>query len=62
MTVKELKIALADKPNDWPVYFRRIAPYCGNIEEVGAVNEDIYGSFGEILDCVIIEPYKDNSD
>ena len=61
MTIKQLKAAIRDMPDNLPVYFRRIAPFCGNIEEVGAVNEDKLSSFGKLYPCVIIEAEPDEA-
>jgi hypothetical protein len=43
------------------VFFRRIAPICGNIEAVGKVSQDKFSSWGFIDSCIIFEPYKDDN-
>ena len=62
MTIAQLKKAIVDMPDDWPVYFRRVAPLCGNIEEAGTVNADKYAFFGGLYDCAIIEPCRDDEE
>ena len=60
MTIKELKSAISEMPDDWTVYFRRVAPVCGNIEEAGSINADKSAFFGTEYPCAIIEPCKDD--
>jgi len=62
MTIKQLKATIANMPDEWPVYFRRIAPLCGNVEEAGTINADKYSSFGTLYPCAIIEPVKDDEE
>lgn len=59
MTVSDLLNAIKDLPGDLPVFFRRVAPVAGNIEEAGFANLDKFASFGVTFPCVIIEPMKD---
>jgi len=60
LKVKDLKKLLEDKPDDLPVYFRRIAPITGNIEEVGGCELSQVSFFGCVDECVIIEPMSDD--
>lgn len=62
MSVKDLRSAIKDLPDDLPVYFRRIAPFIGNIEEAGSANLDKFASFGSEYPCLIIEPMKDDDE
>lgn len=59
LTVGDLKKALANIPDEHPVYFRRVALICGNIEEAGSVVLSEYGFFGRLFPCVIVEPMQD---
>jgi hypothetical protein len=59
MTVKELKIALEGKPDDYEIFFRRVVPICGNIEAAGKVIQSTYQTFGIVVPCLIVEPYTD---
>jgi len=59
MTIKELKLAIAKMPDEWPVYFRRVAPVLGNIEEAGSIRADRYAFFGSEYPCAIVEPFED---
>lgn len=56
LTAATLRKAIANVPDDTPVYFRRVAPFCGNIEEAGAANLDQIAAFGLLYPCVIVEP------
>ena len=56
LTVKSLRAALDGMPDDLPVFFERVLPICGSIEEAGAAVKDQYGSFGQVHPCVIIRP------
>ena len=62
MTVKQLRDALAGMSDDLPVFFRRVAPICGNIEEAGSARVDRFGFFGQSLPCVIVDPMHDEDD
>lgn len=59
LTVKDLKKILEEYPDELEVFFRRVAPICGNIEAAGFVNKDKYSTFGQIVPCIIIEPMSD---
>ena len=59
MTVKELRQLLHDKPDDLEVFFRRVAPICGNIESVGKIEQTTFSTFGVEVPCIVIEPYPD---
>lgn len=59
ITVGQLKAAIEQLDDSLPVFFRRVAPVCGNIEEAGQVMESTYGFFGKSLPCVIIGPMED---
>lgn len=60
LTVKQLKEAIESLPDDLPVFFRRIAPLCGNIESAGDAKLDEYAFFGMTAPCLIIEPIGDD--
>lgn len=60
LTVGELKKQLEQFPDDLEVFFRRVAPVCGNIESAYNVSKDTYAFFGQTIPCVIIEPSKDD--
>lgn len=60
--LKQIVNDKSDVPDDTPIFFRRVAPLCGNIEEAGAVVVDTYSSFGVVSTCIIIEPIKDDED
>lgn len=62
MNIKQLKAAIANMPDEWDVYFRRVAPICGNIEYAGSINADKMSSFGVVHDCAIIEPMRDSDE
>ena len=62
MTVKDLRESIDGLPNDLPVFFRRISPVAGNIEQAGAANLSKFSSFGVIDQCLIIEPMSDVAD
>jgi hypothetical protein len=62
MTVKALRAALDGLDDDLPVFFRRVAPVCGNIEEAGRVEVSTYAFFGIENPCAIIEPMADEDD
>jgi len=59
MTVKDLKFAIADLDDKLEVFFRRVAPLTGNIEEAFSVELSEYAFFGQTVPCVILEPAKD---
>lgn len=61
MTVAELRRELAELPDDLPVFFRAVAPVCGNIREAVSARRDTHGVFGKVLPCVIIETYSSES-
>ncbi len=62
MTIGDIKEAIKDLDDDLPVFFRRVPPVCGNIEELGQVVQDSYGFFGKSIPCVILEPMKEDED
>lgn len=53
-TAKTLRELLATKADDLPVFFERVAPVCGNIEQAYVVEESVYGFFGKEIPCLII--------
>lgn len=59
LTIGQLKQAIASFPDDLPVYFRRISPIAGNVEEAGSIQQGAVGFFGRELPCAIIEPMAD---
>ncbi len=59
LTVGALKKALENIPDEHPVYFRRVAPVCGNIEGAYRAELSEYAFFGGLYPCVILEPAKD---
>ena len=60
LTIGELKKQIELIPDNTPVFFRRIAPLCGNIEQAGIAKLDEYSFFGIVEPCVIIEPQSDD--
>lgn len=62
LTVGRLKKQIAEMPDDLPVFFRRVAPTFGNIEEASGAIFSQYSSFGVVSPCVIIEPFVDTPD
>ena len=56
MKVKELKKQLENISDEIEVFVRCCFNPCGNIIEAESANKDTYGSFGENVDCIIIEP------
>jgi len=62
LTVGELKKRLEGMDDSLDVFFRRVAPICGNIEGAYHVDKSTYGFFGQTIDCVIIEPSSDERD
>ena len=47
--------------DDLPIFFRRVSPICGNIEEANAAVLSQYAAFGVVNPCVIIEPFTEES-
>jgi hypothetical protein len=62
LTIGRLKKQIAEIPDDLPVFFRRIAPICGNIEEASGAVLSQYSSWGNLNPCIIIEPFVDTPD
>lgn len=62
LTVKKLKHQIENMPDDMPVFFRRVAPICGNIEEANAAILSEYSFFGHVSPCIIIEPFVATED
>lgn len=62
LTVKQLKEKIESLPDDLPIFFRRVAPICGNIESAGGANLDEYSFFGIVEPCLIIEPMRDEGE
>ena len=58
LTVKKLRSQIENLPDDMPVFFRRIAPICGNIEEASAAIPSQFSAFGIVYPCLIIEPFE----
>jgi hypothetical protein len=54
MTIKKLKEAIKDMPDDLDVFIRK-NHITGNIEYAGVINMDTYGFFGKSVPCAIIE-------
>ena len=61
LTVFMLKKQLENMDDDLPIFFRRVSPICGNIEEANAAVLSQYASFGFVNPCVIIEPFTEES-
>lgn len=53
--VKDLKEFLKDMNDDTEVFVSNSVNLCGNISELAEARVDTYGSFGEILPCVILD-------
>ena len=62
MNVKDLKEQVANLPDDMEVFIRAKTNPCGNIIEAGSASKNTYGFFGKSIDCVIIEPEKDDEE
>lgn len=62
LKVGDIKKLIADMPDEYEVFFRRVAPICGNIEEAGRIEIGKYSTFGIVIPCVIIEPMADEED
>ena len=62
MKVKDLKEQIAELQDDMEVFIRAKVNQCGNIIEAGCADKSTYGFFGESIDCVIIEPEKDEDE
>lgn len=62
LTTGELKKLLDRIPNNLPVFFRRVAPICGNIEEASSAILSNYSSFGIVNPCLIVEPFKEDDE
>ena len=60
MLVKDLKLQIADLPDDLEVFIRAKVNPCGNIIGAGEAVKSNYGFFGQSIDCLIIEPEKDS--
>ena len=58
LTVGKLKKIINDMPDELPVFFRRIAPICGNVEEASSAILSNYSSFGVVNPCLIVEPFE----
>lgn len=56
ITVKQLKEQLSNMPDDYEVFMRCAVNPCGNIIDVKAAAKTTYCSFGQLIDCVIVEP------
>ena len=59
LTAGDLKAMLRRIPDETPIYFRRIAPLCGNIEGAYSMELSEVSSFGVASPCLIFEPCKD---
>jgi hypothetical protein len=59
LKIKDLKEQIKDLPDDMEVFIRCCSNPCGNIIEAGKASKDVYGFFGEHVDCIIIEPILD---
>ena len=53
MTVKDLRKALNDYPDDMEVLTKK-TEFFGNVAYVNSVREDSYGSFGIDVPCVLL--------
>ena len=60
MKVSELKEQIKDIPDDTEVYIRCCVNPTGNIVDALEASKDTYGFFGEVIDCIIIEPDIDD--
>ena len=56
MKIKDLKAQIINMPDDCEVFIRCVVNPCGNIIEVKEIKKSVYGFFGKLIDCVIIEP------
>lgn len=62
LTVKELKKQIANLPDDMEVYFRRVAPLCGNVEAAYSAELSEVAFFGKSYPCLILEPCKSDDE
>jgi len=62
LTVKKLKSQIENLPDDMLVFFRRVAPCCGTIEEASAAISSQFYAFGNVYPCLIIEPFEAEHD
>ena len=62
LTVGDIRKLIDGVPDTHPAFFRRVAPICGNIEEVGKVSMSTYSTFGIVKPCVIFEPMSDEDE
>ena len=53
MTVKELRDALNDYPDDMEVLTKK-TEFFGNVAHVNSVKKDTYGFFGTDIQCVLL--------
>lgn len=56
MTVKDIRKALDGLDDELEIYFRRVAPLCGNIEGAYHLSKSHMSFFGQSFPCLIIEP------
>lgn len=53
MTVKDLREALNDYPDDMEVLTKKTEIF-GNVAHVNSIKEDSYGFFGRSIPCVLL--------
>lgn len=55
LKVGDIKKALENMPDDMEVYIHNTINPCGNISELGKIQEDVYASFGKTYPCLILK-------
>lgn len=55
LRVGDIKKALENVPDNMPVFVHNTVNPCGNVSELGKIEEDVYSSFGEINSCLILK-------
>jgi hypothetical protein len=55
LKVGDLKKALENVSDNTEVFIHNVYNLCGNISELGKVEESTYSSFGELSPCVILK-------
>ncbi|MNM92486.1 hypothetical protein D3C81_1048230 [compost metagenome] len=54
LTAGKLKQFLADKEDNLEIFFERVAPVCGNVEQAYVIAQETYAFFGHEIPCLII--------
>lgn len=54
MKIKKLKELLENIPDNYEIFIRNSINLCGNVSKLVQVEKSKYGSFGQLLDCIIL--------